>query len=185
VSGRQARARRLAQEHLDLHLCYRNNDGDICPPNAKQARAHAVRPKHLLRRRRRRRQKLWLLISILTFAALTPGVQCAVFRRRYKELHQSLIPMVLAMLPRKGTFTFDKQLGKLEFPHNGSSSGSCTARATRRHPLPVRELAEARDRRGEPHDAVHRRLPDDARARRCAACRCCSAATPAARATAG
>jgi hypothetical protein len=119
VSGRQARLRRQA-EALRLDLCYRNKDGDICAPNEKQRRAHQSAAESIFYGGAAGGGKsYWLLISILTFAALTPGVQCAVFRRRYKELHQSIIPLALALLPRK-TFKFDKQLGKLEFPHNGS-----------------------------------------------------------------
>jgi hypothetical protein len=52
--------------------------------------------------------------------------------------------MVLAMLP-EGHVHFDKQLGKLEFPHNGSIVWFLhCARESRRHALPVEQLAEAR-----------------------------------------
>jgi hypothetical protein len=52
--------------------------------------------------------------------------------------------MALAMLP-KGTYHFDKQLGKLEFRTTGSIVWFLhCARESRRRALPVEQLAEAR-----------------------------------------
>src|SRR5262245_54155739 len=114
--GRSTRQR----QRVDIHICYRNEAGEICAPNAKQALAHATPAEHVFYGGAAAGGKsLWLLVTILTFAALTPGVECALFRRRYKELQQSLVPKALAMLPR-GAYRFDKQIGKLEFVHNGS-----------------------------------------------------------------
>lgn len=101
-------------------LVYRNKDGVICPPNRKQLIAHTSPAEMIFYGGAAGGGKsIWIVISMLIFAVLTPGIQCAIFRRRYKELHQSIIPMVLATLP-PGSYSFDKQLGKLEFKHNHS-----------------------------------------------------------------
>jgi hypothetical protein len=160
-----ARSKKPAKR-VELNICYRNEAGEICPPNAKQAIAHASPAEHIFYGGAAGGGKSrWLLVSVLTFAALNAGVECALFRRRRTELERSLIPQALAMLPRDG-IAYNGQLGKLEFKHNGSIVWflHCAARPGRHHP-PVGQLEEARDRRGVAHDAAPGRLPDVARAR--------------------
>jgi hypothetical protein len=90
------------------------------PPNAKQLIAHASPAEQIFYGGAAGGGKsIWLVVALVGFAATHPNVQVAIFRRHYKELHQSIVPMVLSMLPR-GTYRFDKQLGRLEFPHNNS-----------------------------------------------------------------
>jgi hypothetical protein len=109
-----------SKPRVDLNICYRNERGEICPPNAKQALGHRTAAEHVFYGGAAAGGKSrWLLVTMLTFCALTAGVECALFRRRYKELQQSLVPAAIAMLPRSA-FRFDKQIGKLEFLHNGS-----------------------------------------------------------------
>jgi hypothetical protein len=114
-----ARSRKPAKR-VELNICYRNEAGEICPPNAKQAIAHASPAEHIFYGGAAGGGKSrWLLVSVLTFAALNAGVECALFRRRRTELERSLIPQALAMLPRDG-IAYNGQLGKLEFKHNRS-----------------------------------------------------------------
>jgi hypothetical protein len=103
-----------------IRIVYRNNDGDERPPNEKQLIAHASPAEQIFYGGAAGGGKsIWLVVALVGFAATHPNVQVAIFRRHYKELHQSIVPMVLSMLPR-GTYRFDKQLGRLEFPHNNS-----------------------------------------------------------------
>jgi hypothetical protein len=119
-SRARRRERDRVSRELHAHVCYRNADGDICPPNAKQLLAHESPAEMIFYGGAAGGGKsIWLVVSMLWFCILTPNVQAAIFRRRYKELHQSIIPMVLGLLP-KGCYRFDKQLGKLEFVHNNS-----------------------------------------------------------------
>jgi hypothetical protein len=112
--------RQTSRRRVDVHICYRNEAGEICPPNEKQAIAHASPAEHIFYGGAAGGGKSrWLLVSMLTFAALTKGVECAIFRRRKVELEQSLIPQALAMLPREA-ISYNGQLGKLEFRHNHS-----------------------------------------------------------------
>lgn len=103
-----------------IRIAYRNNDGVECPPNAKQMLAHTTPAEQIFYGGAAGGGKsIWLVVALVGYAAVTGGVQVAIFRRHYKELHQSIVPMVLSMLPR-GSYRFDKQLGQLTFLHNGS-----------------------------------------------------------------
>src|SRR4051812_35646065 len=102
-----------------VHICYRNKDGIICPPNAKQAIAHASPAEQVFYGGAAYGGKsIWILVTMLAFLArAAQGIEAAIFRRYRTQLHQSLIPMALGMLP-KDAYHFNSQLGKLEFKHN-------------------------------------------------------------------
>lgn len=107
-----------------IHICYRNKEGIICPPNAKQAIAHASPAEQIFYGGAAYGGKsIWLLISMLAFLVVQPRLQqpieAALFRRYRTQLHQSLIPLALGMLP-KDAYHFNSQIGQLTFRHNGA-----------------------------------------------------------------
>lgn len=102
-----------------IHIGYRNKDGIICPPNAKQAIAHASPAEEIFYGGAAFGGKsIWILVSLLAFLfRQAQPVECAIFRRYRTQLHQSLIPMALGMLP-KDAYHFNSQLGQLTIRHN-------------------------------------------------------------------
>lgn len=107
-----------------IHIAYRNKHGKICPPNAKQAIAHATPAEQVFYGGAAYGGKsLWLLVSMLAFLVVQPRLQqpieAAIFRRYRTQLHQSLIPLALGMLP-KDAYHFNSQLGQLTIRHNGA-----------------------------------------------------------------
>jgi hypothetical protein len=118
--GRQRSRTAHGRAKPPIRIVYRNNDGVECPPNAKQLIAHATAAEQIFYGGAAGGGKsIWLVVALVGYAAIKANVQVAIFRRHYKELHQSIVPMVLSMLP-KGSYRFDKQLGMLTFLHNNS-----------------------------------------------------------------
>lgn len=120
MSWRRLRRHYRPKAAPPVQFGYRNPEtNELCPPNAKQAAAHASPAEHIFYGGAVGGGKtVWLCVVAIMTCLMHAGVHVAIFRRHFTELTQNVIPQILALLPPHYA-KYNSQTRCFRFP-NGS-----------------------------------------------------------------